>query len=48
MPFGFHLKSSLAAFKRFVPMFTALETPVVTGPTATTFAILRLLLADGK
>ncbi len=43
--FGFHLKSSLAAFDA-CPMFTALGDAVVTGPTAHNLRDLRLLLAD--
>jgi hydroxypyruvate reductase len=45
--FGFHLKSSLAAFNA-CPMFTALGDAVVTGPTGHNLRDLRLLLADGK
>ncbi len=44
--FGFHLKSSLAAFDA-CPMFTALGDAVVTGPTGHNLRDLRLLLADG-
>jgi hydroxypyruvate reductase len=43
--FGFHLKSSLAAFDA-CPMFTALGDAVVTGPTGQNLRDLRLLLAD--
>jgi hydroxypyruvate reductase len=43
--FGFHLKSSLAAFDA-CPMFTALGDAVVTGPTGHNLRDLRLLLAD--
>ena len=43
--FGFHLKSSLAAFDA-CPMFTALGDSVVTGPTGHNLRDLRLLLAD--
>jgi hydroxypyruvate reductase len=43
--FGFHLKSSLAAFDA-CPMFTALGDSVVTGPTAHNLRDLRLLIAD--
>jgi hydroxypyruvate reductase len=43
--FGFHLKSSLAAFNA-CPMFTALGDAVVTGPTGQNLRDLRLLLAD--
>jgi hydroxypyruvate reductase len=45
--FGFHLKSSLAAFNA-CPMFTALGDSVVTGPTGQNLRDLRLLLADGS
>jgi hydroxypyruvate reductase len=45
--FGFHLKSSLAAFNA-CPMFTALGDSVVTGPTGQNLRDLRLLLADGE
>jgi len=44
--FGFHLKSSLAAFNA-CPMFTALGDSVVTGPTGQNLRDLRLLLAEG-
>ncbi|MGA2809384.1 MAG: DUF4147 domain-containing protein [Terracidiphilus sp.] len=44
--FGFHLKSSLAAFNA-CPMFTALGDAVVTGPTGQNLRDLRLLLSDG-
>jgi hydroxypyruvate reductase len=43
--FGFHLKSSLAAFDA-CPMFTALGDAVVTGPTGHNLRDLRLLIAD--
>jgi hydroxypyruvate reductase len=43
--FGFHLKSSLAAFDA-CPMFTALGDAVVTGPTGHNLRDLRLLLTD--
>jgi len=43
--FGFHLKSSLAAFDA-CPMFTALGDSVVTGPTGHNLRDLRLLIAD--
>jgi hydroxypyruvate reductase len=43
--FGFHLKSSLAAFNA-CPMFTALGDAVVTGPTGQNLRDLRLLVAD--
>jgi len=43
--FGFHLKSSLAAFDA-CPMFSALGDSVVTGPTGQNLRDLRLLLAD--
>jgi hydroxypyruvate reductase len=45
--FGFHLKSSLAAFDA-CPMFTALGDAVVTGPTGHNLRDLRLLLADNS
>jgi hydroxypyruvate reductase len=45
--FGFHLKSSLAAFDA-CPMFTALGDAVVTGPTGQNLRDLRLLLADNS
>jgi len=45
--FGFHLKSSLAAFDA-CPMFTALGDAVVTGPTGHNLRDLRLLLADNQ
>jgi hydroxypyruvate reductase len=45
--FGFHLKSSLAAFDA-CPMFTALGDSVVTGPTGHNLRDLRLLLADSE
>jgi hydroxypyruvate reductase len=45
--FGFHLKSSLAAFDA-CPMFTALGDAVVTGPTGHNLRDLRLLLADAS
>jgi hydroxypyruvate reductase len=44
--FGFHLKSSLAAFDA-CPMFTALGDSVVTGPTGHNLRDLRLLIAEG-
>ena len=43
--FGFHLKSSLAAFDA-CPMFTALGDAVVTGPTGQNLRDLRLQIAD--
>jgi hydroxypyruvate reductase len=43
--FGFHLKSSLAAFDA-CPMFSALGDAVVTGPTGHNLRDLRLLIAD--
>jgi hydroxypyruvate reductase len=43
--FGFHLKSSLAAFDA-CPMFTALGDAVVTGPTGHNLRDLRLLLSE--
>jgi len=43
--FGFHLKSSLAAFDA-CPMFTALGDLVVTGPTGHNLRDLRLLIAE--
>jgi hydroxypyruvate reductase len=43
--FGFHLKSSLAAFDA-CPMFTALGDSIVTGPTGQNLRDLRLLIAD--
>jgi glycerate 2-kinase len=43
--FGFHLKSSLAAFDA-CPMFTALGDAVITGPTGHNLRDLRLLVAD--
>jgi hydroxypyruvate reductase len=43
--FGFHLKSSLAAFNA-CPMFTALGDSVVTGPTGQNLRDLRLLIAE--
>jgi hydroxypyruvate reductase len=43
--FGFHLKSSLAAFDA-CPMFTALGDSVVMGPTGHNLRDLRLLIAD--
>jgi len=43
--FGFHLKSSLAAFDA-CPMFTALGDSVVTGPTSQNLRDLRLLIAE--
>jgi len=43
--FGFHLKSSLAAFNA-CPMFTALGDAVVTGPTGQNLRDLRLLIAE--
>jgi glycerate 2-kinase len=45
--FGFHLKSSLAAFDA-CPMFTALGDSVVTGPTGHNLRDLRLLIAQGS
>jgi hydroxypyruvate reductase len=45
--FGFHLKSSLAAFDA-CPMFTALGDSVVTGPTGQNLRDLRLLIADNQ
>ncbi len=45
--FGFHLKSSLAAFNA-CPMFTALGDSVVTGPTGHNLRDLRLLIAEGS
>jgi hydroxypyruvate reductase len=45
--FGFHLKSSLAAFDA-CPMFTALGDAVVTGPTGHNLRDLRLLIADNE
>jgi len=45
--FGFHLKSSLAAFDA-CPMFTALGDAIVTGPTEHNLRDLRLLLADNS
>ena len=45
--FGFHLKSSLAAFDA-CPMFTALGDSVVTGPTGHNLRDLRLLIADAE
>ena len=45
--FGFHLKSSLAAFDA-CPMFTALGDSVVTGPTGQNLRDLRILLADNE
>jgi hydroxypyruvate reductase len=45
--FGFHLKSSLAAFDA-CPMFTALGDSVVTGPTGQNLRDLRLLIADNS
>ena len=45
--FGFHLKSSLAAFDA-CPMFTALGDSVVTGPTGHNVRDLRLLIAEGN
>jgi len=45
--FGFHLKSSLAAFDA-CPMFTALGDAVVTGPTGHNLRDLRLLIADNS
>jgi hydroxypyruvate reductase len=45
--FGFHLKSSLAAFDA-CPMFTALGDSVVTGPTGQNLRDLRLLIADNE
>jgi glycerate 2-kinase len=43
--FGFHLKSSLAAFDA-CPMFTALGDAIVTGPTGHNLRDLRLLIAE--
>lgn len=43
--FGFHLKSSLAAFNA-CPMFTALGDAVVNGPTGLNLRDLRLLIAE--
>jgi hydroxypyruvate reductase len=43
--FGFHLKSSLAAFDA-CPMFTALGDSVVSGPTGHNLRDLRLLIAE--
>ena len=43
--FGFHLKSSLAAFDA-CPMFSALGDTVVTGPTGQNLRDLRLLVAE--
>ena len=43
--FGFHLKSSLAAFDA-CPMFTAIGDTVVTGPTGQNLRDLRLLIAE--
>jgi hydroxypyruvate reductase len=43
--FGFHLKSSLAAFDA-CPMFTALGDSVMTGPTGHNLRDLRLLIAE--
>jgi glycerate 2-kinase len=43
--FGFHLKSSLAAFDA-CPMFTALGDSVVTGPTGHNLRDMRLLIAE--
>jgi hydroxypyruvate reductase len=45
--FGFHLKSSLAAFDA-CPMFSALGDAVVTGPTGHNLRDLRLLIAGGE
>jgi len=45
--FGFHLKSSLAAFDA-CPMFTALGDAVVTGPTGQNLRDLRLLISEGE
>jgi hydroxypyruvate reductase len=45
--FGFHLKSSLAAFDA-CPMFSALGDAVVTGPTGHNLRDLRLLIADNE
>ncbi len=45
--FGFHLKSSLAAFDA-CPMFSALGDAVVTGPTGHNLRDLRLLIADNS
>ena len=43
--FGFHLKSSLAAFNA-CPMFTALGDSVVTGPTGHNLRDLRMMIAE--
>ena len=43
--FGFHLKSSLAAFDA-CPMFTALGDSIVTGPTGQNLRDIRLLIAE--
>lgn len=43
--FGFHLKTSLAAFNA-CPMFTALGDAVVTGPTGQNLRDLRLLISE--
>jgi hydroxypyruvate reductase len=43
--FGFHLKSSLAAFDA-CPMFTALGDSVVIGPTGQNLRDLRLLISE--
>jgi glycerate 2-kinase len=43
--FGFHLKSSLAAFDA-CPMFSALGDAVVTGPTGQNLRDLRLLISE--
>jgi hydroxypyruvate reductase len=45
--FGFHLKSSLAAFNA-CPMFTALGDSVVTGPTGQNLRDLRLMVAENE
>jgi glycerate 2-kinase len=45
--FGFHLKSSLAAFDA-CPMFSALGDAVVTGPTGHNLRDLRLFVADNE
>jgi hydroxypyruvate reductase len=45
--FGFHLKSSLAAFDA-CPMFSALGDSVITGPTGQNLRDLRLFLADNE
>ncbi len=45
--FGFHLKSSLAAFDA-CPMFTALGDAVITGPTGHNLRDLRLLVSDNS